>query len=318
MSGTSSAVPSCADHENDLSLALAHSFGAGLDDASAAEALSTGNIGANTLAALNAKNRSSSWISSTDPYGRLLLLKVALMPLSDLLYQQFEASSAKYEDKQRGALARAMLSGSWSFQSRDYMIVQAACGDLVANFFAALSKLYLSDTVWSCMPASCLNVAFQSLSHRVLARAGASVFELYMQPQREYPTCLFTLLRDNSQHEKLANGPECMKCHLTKTLQRTYPTFSEAGFLETLQSLAMLQRIDISNVESNHGSIKRQVVYRSTQAKLLSLPAASAYWVFQTARSAWNLHHRGKVKQRPKLKRKVHKSGTHPIAKVSV
>eukprot|EP00971_Amphidinium_carterae_P068578 1357809-Amphidinium_carterae.3 len=266
-----------------------------------ADAAST-ELGPAAFAALNARNRRDAWQwIVSQPFAKLLAMKLVLGPLTHMMNQQLAMSGVEFEHKQRCKHAKAMLCGKWDTSSRDYMLVVAACGDVETECLMSIKELY-SSHLWEVIPAEDLTMAFQSLVHRLLARVGASVYQLFGQCHAAFPLKLFSLLRHPEKAEQLAATPECLKDNWTLQLQKQFPTFTEPGFLKILQCHALSQKTDISSVEAMHASVRRFLKVKSTQTHVVDLENVSASWIFQNCR---RLLAKGKYVKKKALKKKV-------------
>eukprot|EP00971_Amphidinium_carterae_P345193 6486014-Amphidinium_carterae.4 len=241
------------------------------------------------VAALQAKHRkdASDWLAR-DPYPKLLLMKLVVAPLTHCLLQQLGTSSSDTEKAQRAQLATAMLSGSWDgVKARTYPLVVAASLEVEKKFFGDIETLILHDSAatWNLFPDHCKTNDFRSLAHRLIARAGASVFELLQRPHMAYPIKLSRLLHVPELASIFASEPSCMKDGWSLSLQGMFPTFEGGAFMSVLQAQAQCQRTNISSLESRHASVRRHLHGRSLQTHTLGIAAASTEWVLQNCRT---------------------------------
>ena len=92
------------------------------------------------------------------------------------------------------------------------------------------------------------------------------------------------------QGPALAKERDCLKDQWTLELQRQFPTLSGAEFQAVLQLQALIQPLDIGEVESRHASIRRQVVQHSVQTWRMAFSQASCEWMMQNFRIAGKKH----------------------------
>ena len=80
--------------------------------------------------------------------------------------------------------------------------------------------------------------------------------------------------------------PKCLLDSWTKKLKALYPSLEGDEFLYVLETIAKLLKVDITNVESRHASVRRMLVSRSTQTHPMSFGDLSGQWLFQQLRNA--------------------------------
>eukprot|EP00971_Amphidinium_carterae_P341102 6479738-Amphidinium_carterae.2 len=223
-------------------------------------------------AALNSKHRQDTWQwLSSKPFPRLLLMQMIVIPLTDLLAQQLQSASIEFEEAELCKVAEALLEGRCSSSSRTFQLLRASLLQMDSDFMDALQSLRVSD-IWSVFPAACRTVQCRALAHKLLARAGASVTELFSMPHQRFPVRLFQVLHKPEVEDTLLNMPACTKCSLTLMLQEKYKRFTHPECLQILQSLAQVSKTDISGIECRHSSIRRHLISRSLQTKTEKWP----------------------------------------------
>eukprot|EP00971_Amphidinium_carterae_P339880 6477934-Amphidinium_carterae.1 len=241
---------------------------------------------AQTYSALNAKNRKEAlmWLSHY-PLPRLLVLRIIVGPLTVALAQQLQSSGWEYEQNELSKMAESMIAGTLheARNTRLYQLVLAATGKIEGACRDAFVML-LTASVWALFPMSSRTLAFRSLCHRLLSRAGAAMYQLFAVPHMQFPVCLFKLLQHPEMCCTFDELPECVLDEWALALKRRFESFGEPMCLSVLQSQAQLLKTDIAGLESHHSSIRRLLVARSLQTHSLNLDAASAEWILQNSR----------------------------------
>eukprot|EP00971_Amphidinium_carterae_P351000 6491847-Amphidinium_carterae.1 len=214
-----------------------------------------------------------AWVNSSS-FPHLLLMGLVLRPFSELLNMQLAICKDKWELLERGSMAKAMLGGSMNLGSRKYGLVEAALGNLEAAFFKELNVLFNSTHIWQMFPQRVHNMSFRAEGFKMLARAGASVYQLYAHPHKTYPYKCFQMLHSAAAATEIASAPACVKDAWTSDL--------EAKFI--LAVTAVSQHTDIGHVESNHSSIRRHVMVKSVHTWIHNVADASCQFVMQRFR----------------------------------
>ena len=241
------------------------------------------------LSALNSKfqKQAHQWLLSR-PLSYLTLWRIIMGPLDHLMQSQFKFSSMDWETCER---ASAALKGSQPLGStppdvvRDYRMVVAAEQRFEKVFMTELLSLFTSPMPWNYIEDHCLHISFRCLCFRVLSRAGCAVHQLLTHVHSGFPFKLFLVLKTPARAQEFMNIPNCLKDCWTLALAESFGDFNSAHFRQFLMLQGMIQQTDISNIESRHASIRRQLVSRSTQTTSLSASTLSAEWVFQNVRA---------------------------------
>jgi len=234
-------------------------------------------------AAVNAKDRALTmkWLGQR-PLGHMILMRQALEPLRVLFHGQFAVASQEWEMHQRAEEARALARGM-SCQ-RDFRMLVAAEGKLEGRLFKQLADLFMKEDLWQVIPTVDHTVGFQCTVFRLLSRIGCATEQLLSHPHKQFPYCMFKLLRHPGMAVEFSAVKQCQKDAWSKSMQEAFPTLASEDFLATLVLHAHLQWTDISGIEARHASIRRQLVARSVQTRTLDIRSASAEWVFQNIR----------------------------------
>ena len=243
-------------------------------------------------AAQNAHVRSSAgkWMYS-EPYAHLCLMRVVLNPLCQLMRDQLFLGGQDYELQERCKMAQAMSEGTTGgFDGRSFRVVEAASGSLEEKFAEQMKKLFTDKSTWAIFPQSCYTVKFRSLCFRLLTRASACVYQLLALSHKIFPIKLFRLIKQRHLSAEYAAIPQCVKDPWTQELQKLFPTFSEADLIHMLVCQAWSMRTDISDIESRHASVRRQLTTRSVQTWKLGFAQAGCEWLLQTFRRRMEPH----------------------------
>ena len=227
-----------------------------------------------------------SWIQ-TDPFPNLLVIRLGMEPLRVLMFNILDQCSEDWELQQRASVLRSLECdpGADASPGRDYMLLSAAEGSLEEEYYEALVKLF-EPGAWSCVPEHSLNVSFRTLISKVLSRQGCLVEQLLRHRHRQFPVCLFKLLKTPQLASEFSEVSECLKDEWTLQLQRLYPTLAGDAFRQTLLLHAELMSTSIAVIESKHASVRRQLKSRSVQTWSMSASTASAEWVAQVTRKS--------------------------------
>ena len=148
---------------------------------------------------------------------------------------------------------------------RSFRVVEAASGSLEEKFAKHIQKLFTDKSTWAIFPQSCHTVKFRSLCFRLLTRASACVYQLLALSHKIFPIRLFRLIKQR---------------HLS----------AEYAAIPQLVCQAWSMRSDISDIESRHASIRRQLTPRSVQTWKLGFAQAGSEWLLQTFRRRMEPH----------------------------
>ena len=233
----------------------------------------------------NAKDRSKalSWIQD-EPLSHLLLIRLALQPLTTLQNRVFQISGEAWEQTQQAKEAIRLLQGEG--EPRDYRVSVAASGELENRFFAELSELYTDQSSWCLAPPATATMRYRALSFKVLSCLGCALMQLVAHPHKCYPVKLFRLLREPEMGPDLAAEAPCIKDAYTQHLQRSHPTLEGEELQASLKMHALHQAVDIGGIETRHASVRRQVVLLSVQTWRRDFSQASCDWLLQNLRGS--------------------------------
>lgn len=246
------------------------------------EAIIDQSLGKVDWQALNHKFRSHGFaFVRNKPLGRLMVLRRCIEPFRVCLAQHFELASERWEVKQRAKEA-SKLKGDQGDTDREYRVVIAAAGTLEAEFVRRVKELFFDSSLWECLPRSCFTVEFRGFVFRVLSRMGCCAEQLLALPHTSFPVRLFLLLQDDSLAEDFAQARDC---ELDDFSRGFIEQFREVGLshpdaLMVLRSVAAVWRMDISNIEARHATLRR-LLMSAPQTKAMSAETLSALFLCQ-------------------------------------
>ena len=216
----------------------------------------------------------------SNPLPRLVLLRRVLTPFHILMGRFLVLSSSAWEQKQATLAA--------SNKNRSYIILEACKGHDVQGCMSSLLALlhepavgFLSESV------SCV---FRLEKFCAVARGMGAVHVLLRKPRNGCPYSLFRLLLEDADAlviaEELLALPECLRGELGSYLLRVFPSPDAlAGEVcrAMLAQIAVMQSVDVAEVESAHSSTREYASLRS-KGWVSSLEVVSARFVLQQGR----------------------------------
>eukprot|EP00971_Amphidinium_carterae_P000180 3827-Amphidinium_carterae.3 len=240
------------------------------------------------FAALNAKDRTLAWkwLQSECPYpGEVLILfSIILLPLHNLLEKHFLMASPQWEREQALHVMQCLTRGDEPH--RKYRLQIAADMELEKACFGDLKDMYMRPEFWSLLPETAATFAFRWRAFVALSRIGSSIEATLCSRHMLWPCKLFKLLGNPSCAEALSHEAPCvMDSYSIKVLER-WPGFQGHEIIAALRLQASQQKLDISVVESLHGSVRRQVMMRSCQTWAATMSKVSAEFYLQSWRRA--------------------------------
>eukprot|EP00971_Amphidinium_carterae_P351554 6492163-Amphidinium_carterae.3 len=239
----------------------------------------------NDHAARNAQVRVDAWnFLQSQPLPKLLMMKLALHPFAELMQKQLFLGSTEFECQQRVKLAELLLTGRGQVTDRDYCLVVAAEGGLEKAFLEHIQDLMSNSSHWQHFPDSNYTIQFRAFCFRTLQKAAAVVFKLLQLAHECFPLKVFKLVKEPERATEFDNIKACLKDPWVLQLQNTYGSLGHPDVMASLLSQAMVQLVDIADVEARHASIRRQLTAKSIQTWRLGMTHASAEWVLQNYR----------------------------------
>ena len=225
------------------------------------------------------------------PLGHLVLARLLMEPLRQYMGKQFDRAAEHTTWAARADLADGRLSMPEFLLKSP--VVQVALGRDDDFFKAQLSILASRPEMWTVSPPSSHTGLQRALAFRCISRMGCAFQKLIASKHCGYPFQTFRLLADPSLSESVKKAPECLLDQWTKSLRNKYPDMAGEEFTHVLYSVASLLKLDITNIESRHASVRRLLVSRSVQTHPMAFIDLSAQFLcqqFRTSRS-WATKH---------------------------
>eukprot|EP00971_Amphidinium_carterae_P110152 2182108-Amphidinium_carterae.2 len=240
----------------------------------------------------NAKMRSdaTSWLQTDASVlvGKMLLMRIMVAPLADMLQRQLLMAGETWETSERAKVAKAMLdplvSDADALCRRSFRLTVAANGELEESFHNKIVNIFDSKHIWSLFTVGTARMWFRALSFKLVAKAGASVFQLVTIPHKQFPICLWKMVSDPSIGARLAAMPNCLKDPYSLRLAELFPDYAGRTCRAILLAHAHTAMTDISQIECKHASLRRTLTIGSVQTWKMGLGLCSAYWVYQSCR----------------------------------
>ena len=205
----------------------------------------------------------------------MFMMRLVMEPLRELLDRKLYIGSLRFNLHQDAAATNDP-------SARQTPLGIAAQNTSEDAFFRKLGQLS-NPELWASL--SKVTVNLQTLAFRLVSRAGCMVDQLLREPHKCSPFDCFLTLFDESQASKIAATPECLLHPAVKELVDKYG--ADFGNLESRAHLflvALITRLDISNLESLHGLIRRLLKQR-VQTHGLSMLDTNAAWCIRRHRS---------------------------------
>ena len=211
-------------------------------------------------------------------------MQIVLWPLNDLLRKQLKSSGVEHMMLERAKIAKNMLSGQVGDNLPTTQLVLAASRKFEKEFHEQVTGILNMAVLWEAFPDDCRTVTQRSLLHRLISRASASVYELLERAHCQYPFKVFSLVECPEEAEELTRAPLCVKDPWTRKLQEQYGTLGHPSVRAILITQRLLQKSDISTIESRHASLRRSLLTRSLQTWRFGVGQCSAEWIMQNSR----------------------------------
>ena len=229
------------------------------------------------------RKRSKIFLESC-PFGRVVVLRVALAPIMSLMHSQFKVGSQSWEIAQAADLAMNVMEGRQV--RRDYGLTMVAEQRLEKQYLAKIRNIFHDKQVWLALPENDINVAMNLKAMVLLCRQAALVQFLLVAEHEKCPFTLFKLLDDSEGHaaEEINALPRCLLDAWSAALLHRYPNIKDPELKEVLQMHCELCSLSVADVESKHSSVRRVTHSRSVQTWGIQLPTLSAEWFGQSLR----------------------------------
>eukprot|EP00971_Amphidinium_carterae_P352909 6492769-Amphidinium_carterae.7 len=222
-----------------------------------------------------------SWLSKR-PWTHLVLMKMAIAPLSQYMHAQLHLSSEEFELIQRSKVAGSLLGNAPTFAGRDFMITIAAENRLELTYFSEVKKRFNAKHLWNLVDAEDMHVSCRHMAFKLLSRQASLIYELIASTHTQYPCRLFRALADATAVEHLQASPSCMLDQWSLQVRQRY-TGQEAEFREMLYLHALQVSTSIAHIESRHSAVRR-ILQSRVHTHHMELSCCSAEFVFQQLR----------------------------------
>ena len=226
----------------------------------------------------------AKWLS-TEPFGQIVLQRILLEPLRVLLSEQFRVAGEDFETEQQCAVAKAIATGSADSARRQFRLSISAMRYHEKLFNEQVGELWASGASFELIPHNCYTVAFRGLAFRCVSRLQCAAHQLLFHGHHLFPVRMFALLENPSLAGEMVDVPECMLDGWSRDMRRRHPTLTGDVFMGKLTLCALLQRKDISLIESKHASIRRLLMGASMHTHAQSSDDLSAGWLFLQRRN---------------------------------
>jgi hypothetical protein len=223
------------------------------------------------------------WVGS-QPLGQLIITRLILEPLRELMETKLYVASLPWELRQNAAAAAQQMNpdGS-SWPNRKYALGEASKNAAEDTCIAKLGAL-LDPSLWVCMPNDSLTEACQATCFMVMSCVGCLVEELLRQRHRLAPWITLAILWDIDAASQILSMPRCLFDQLSRELIDE-GNFGDLESRMKVFALVLAGRCDISNLESLHAWVRKQIMKR-VQTHGLCIEDLGALWVFGRNRSS--------------------------------
>eukprot|EP00971_Amphidinium_carterae_P348668 6490620-Amphidinium_carterae.1 len=230
----------------------------------------------------------SEWLNSS-PLSYLVALRLAVQPLTSLMYRQFQSCSAQWELGQRSQLVTQMSAAASTeglTPHREYMVTLAAAGTLEKKCLEDIMKLFFDCPHWQLVSDSHLQVWFNAKLFCLLTREACCVEQLLSHEHKVFPCRLYALLENPALYDEIVALPHCIldewSCHMLHAQGYTL-----AQLLHILEGQAMVQSTNIASIESRHAANRRILTRRGVQTWAVPVETVSAEHVARCLRQSY-------------------------------
>ena len=244
-----------------------------------------------------------------EPLAHLVLMRLLMEPLRQYLGKQFKRAGDQWEREELGRIAAARAAGHEYHPN--WRVLHIALGEDDRQFAIQLHILSSAKELWAIVPPTFHTVGNRALAFRCISRMGCSHHKLLATRHQKFPFRVFLLLRSPSRSDEFSKVPNCLLDSWTKKLKALYPSLEGDEFLYVLETIAKLLKVDITNVESRHASVRRMLVCRSTQTHPMGFGDLSGQWLFQQLRNVTTMKRNKRAyKSKKKAQKRKRKSDT--------
>eukprot|EP00971_Amphidinium_carterae_P334237 6469391-Amphidinium_carterae.1 len=205
-----------------------------------------------------------------------------MSPLVSLLESQLKVHSVEWEKRQQASLAMKLNSHqTFAGAGRDFPTTISADGVLEDAYYVTLQQLF-GECMELVGPTHC-HVKFSHTAFKMLSRQGALIYTSLCLPAKQFPLCMFSLVKHPGRGTTLASTRSCLLDCWSKGMINLYPTLSGQEFQQVLEAHAHVSAVSISSIEANYASLRRLLVGRNMTWSM-ELSDLSAEFVLQCFR----------------------------------
>eukprot|EP00971_Amphidinium_carterae_P341797 6480794-Amphidinium_carterae.1 len=227
----------------------------------------------------------SEWLNSS-PLSFLVALRLAVQPLTALMYRQFQTCSAQWELGQRAHLVtqlNAATSTETPTPHRQYMVTIAATGTLEQKCLEDIMNLFFNCPHWQLVSDSHLHVWFNAKLFCLLTREACCVKQLLSHEHSRFPCRLYALLETPALYEQMLALPHCILDEWSFQMLHGQG-YTLHQLLHILEGQAMVQSTNIASLESKHAANRRILTRRAVQTWAVPVETVSAEHVARCMR----------------------------------
>lgn len=223
-----------------------------------------------------------AWVGGDGPLGRLVVVRVAVEMLRKFTQSLLFLGGDKWEQDQHDIERKAEAARpEEGLPGRSFRVVIAASATVEHQIHEKIQKAWTSASTWEAVPDISRTEQLQSYAFRIGSRMMCLTHELACS-NSAYPFRLFLLLSDASFEETVMQE-RCRWCPWTSQFVQKY---SAEGLrcpaaLCDLQGTAELLRLDTSQIEALHATLRRGTVALGCQTHSLGFLDASATMVLR-------------------------------------
>lgn len=232
----------------------------------------------------NAKDRRLAMQFLKDrPRAPLVLMRLLMEPLRQYMGKQFGRASDIAERLTFADIAAGASPTPEHF--RRLPVVQVADGRDDTDFKTRVQLLAASKDLWSVLPPTSQTGRFRALAFACTSRMGCAFEKMLASRHKGFPWRTFLSFVDLGIAREVKEASECLLDPWTRFMRRLYPEFQGEELKQVLYTTATLLKVDTTNIESRHASVRRLLTVKSTQTHTMSFADLSAQWVFQQHRT---------------------------------
>ena len=205
-------------------------------------------------------------------------------PVRDMMATSLKMSDEQWSQVQMAEALARQRDGQPLM--RKFRATVAATNELEDRCLTLVGLLLREHALWAGIPTISLTVHQRAKAFKMLSRMGCAVEELLRWEHVKMPLALFRLLADTSPAAvaSLKAIPGCRRDSWSDHFLTTYddPTCPEA--IAVLTAIAAQLKVDVSEIERGHASIRRLLVARNNLSHTMTFPELSGLWMAHQVR----------------------------------